>query len=235
MYKQVDGVAMGNPLGPVIANIFMVELENKKVPTVSNVLSKWQRYVGDTIDFMKEDQVNNVLETLNKHHKDIKFTDETEENNELPFSDVLLRRTENNKLLIKFYRKKTCSNIYIHWKAFAPDNWKIGTLKCMFRRAYLICSVANDLKEEIKLLSDVFRNINEYPRKIIDRCHREMKKKFSTQQPTVLNIEASKDPAEVANNSYMLLPYAGPRGEKVLKKLRKRMPNARETETKNRV
>ena len=29
MYKQVDGVVMGNPLVPVIANIFMVELENR--------------------------------------------------------------------------------------------------------------------------------------------------------------------------------------------------------------
>ena len=172
----------------------MVELENQKVPTMSNVLSKWQRYVDDTIAFVKEDQVNNVLEILNKHHKDIKFTHETEENNELPFLDVLLRRTENNKLLLKVYRKKTCSNIYIHRKAFAPDNWKIGTLKGMFRRAYLICSGENDLKEEIKLLSDVFRNINGYPRKILHRCHREIKEKFSTQQPTVLNIEASKDP-----------------------------------------
>ena len=80
------------------------------------------------------------------------------------------------------------------------------------------------MKEEIKLLSDVFRNINGYPRKIIDRCHREIKEKFSTHQPTVLNIEASKDPTEVANNSYMLLPYAGPRGEKVLEELKKRMP-----------
>ena len=103
MYKQVDSVVMRNPLGPVIANIFMVELENQKVPTMPNVLSKWQHYVDDTIAFVKEDQVNNVLEILNKHHKDIKFTHETEENNGLRFLDILLRRTENNKLLLKGY------------------------------------------------------------------------------------------------------------------------------------
>ena len=97
----------------------------------------------------------------------------------------------------------------------------------MFRRAYIICSVENDLKGEIKLLSDVFRNINGYPQKLIVRCHREIKEKCSTQQPTVLNIEASRDTAEVANSSYMLLPYAGPRGEKDLKNFRKK--NVRET------
>ena len=32
IYKQVDGVAMGSPWGPVLANVFMVELENTLVP-----------------------------------------------------------------------------------------------------------------------------------------------------------------------------------------------------------
>ena len=33
-YFQIDGVAMGSPLGPVLANIFMVELERNKRPTL---------------------------------------------------------------------------------------------------------------------------------------------------------------------------------------------------------
>ena len=32
-FVQSDGVAMGSPLGPVLADIFMVELENTLVPT----------------------------------------------------------------------------------------------------------------------------------------------------------------------------------------------------------
>ena len=31
-YKQTDGVAMGLPLGPLLAYIFMIELENNIVP-----------------------------------------------------------------------------------------------------------------------------------------------------------------------------------------------------------
>ena len=37
-YVQTDGVAMGSPLGPVLAGIFMVELENTLVATLSNHL-----------------------------------------------------------------------------------------------------------------------------------------------------------------------------------------------------
>ena len=51
LFKQVDGVAMGSPLGPVLANIFMVELENQLVPKMSDNVGLWERYVDDTFTF----------------------------------------------------------------------------------------------------------------------------------------------------------------------------------------
>ena len=47
-YIQTDGVMMGSPLGSLIANIFMCELENNLVPTMNNELEEWTRYVDDT-------------------------------------------------------------------------------------------------------------------------------------------------------------------------------------------
>ena len=32
IYVQNDGVAMGSPLGPILANVFMMELENTLIP-----------------------------------------------------------------------------------------------------------------------------------------------------------------------------------------------------------
>ena len=37
-YQQNDKVAMGSPLAPVLAGIFMVELETRIVPTLGNVV-----------------------------------------------------------------------------------------------------------------------------------------------------------------------------------------------------
>ena len=34
IYTQTDGVAMGSPLGPVLAGIFMAELERTILPTL---------------------------------------------------------------------------------------------------------------------------------------------------------------------------------------------------------
>ena len=52
-YLQVDGAAMGSPLGPFLANIFMVELGRNIIPTLSNEILLWKRYVDDTVCFIK--------------------------------------------------------------------------------------------------------------------------------------------------------------------------------------
>ena len=56
IYKQTDGVAMGTPLGLVLAGIIMVELENYMVPRLSNHLHFWRQYVVDTFTFAKEER-----------------------------------------------------------------------------------------------------------------------------------------------------------------------------------
>ena len=88
IFRQVNGVAMGSPLGPVIANIFMVELEKRLIPTMSNKISLWFRYVDDTFTFIRKGQVENVIEILNGFHENINFTFEKEAESSISFLDV---------------------------------------------------------------------------------------------------------------------------------------------------
>ena len=46
--EQVDGVAMGSPLGPLMANTFMCSLE-EKLSKSNNLPSFYNRYVDDTL------------------------------------------------------------------------------------------------------------------------------------------------------------------------------------------
>lgn len=69
------GVVMGSPLGPIIGNIFMVNLEKCLVPTLKHQHSYWKRYV--TIMFITVGSTEHVLSLLNSFHSSIKFTYET--------------------------------------------------------------------------------------------------------------------------------------------------------------
>ena len=75
---QVDGVAIGSPLGPVLANIFMVELQRNIIPTICNDILLWKRYVDGTFCLLKLTSINKVLGTLNRYQTNIKFTIEIE-------------------------------------------------------------------------------------------------------------------------------------------------------------
>ena len=72
--EQIDGVTMGSPLGPVLAGIIMVELENTMVARLSNHLYFWRRYVDDTFTFLKEESITFVEEQLNLYHPNLQFT-----------------------------------------------------------------------------------------------------------------------------------------------------------------
>ena len=114
MFRQIDGVAMGSPLGPVIANIFMSKLEGELVPKLNQKMSVWLRYVDDTFAFLKEEDIECVKTTLNNFHPKIKFTHEIENNKNLSFLDVKITRNMNNTFSTSVYRKDTDTNVYVH-------------------------------------------------------------------------------------------------------------------------
>jgi len=47
LYEQTDGVAMGSPLGPLLANVFMWSIEDK-LDQDGKLPSYYRRYVDDT-------------------------------------------------------------------------------------------------------------------------------------------------------------------------------------------
>ena len=92
IYIQKDGVNTGSPLGPVLTEICMVNLETSLAPQLNVYLNFWRCYVDDTITFIKTGSVEYLLSVLNNFHPKIKFTYEMEVESKLAFLDILLHR-----------------------------------------------------------------------------------------------------------------------------------------------
>ena len=54
---------MGSPLGPVLADIFMMELENSLAP---NMTTYWKQYVDDTIYFVNIGTTEFIISVLRR-------------------------------------------------------------------------------------------------------------------------------------------------------------------------
>ena len=110
VYDQVDGVAMGSPLGPIFANAFMDNFEKCHMQKLRELgVVHWYRYMDDTFVILnKKDDLNGVLD-LNNQHQCIKFTYECENNNSIAFLDVLVTRQKGVGYLSSVYHKPTFS------------------------------------------------------------------------------------------------------------------------------
>ena len=115
-YQQKEGAAMGNPLSPVVANIYMEHFEALAIESARLKPATWLRYVDDTFVVWNEgrDKLQDFLEHLNTIRPSIQFTMELEEDGKLPFLDVLVTRGAN-RLTTKVYRKATHTDRYIHF------------------------------------------------------------------------------------------------------------------------
>ena len=75
MFRQIDSVAMGSSLGPILANIFVGYYENSLLSLDNSKPLAYYRYVDDVFAiFPSKNNVNNFFTLLNKMHKCIVFT-----------------------------------------------------------------------------------------------------------------------------------------------------------------
>ena len=98
IYVQRDGVGIGFPLGPFLATIFIVSLEEDLILTLKSCLCNWERYVDDPYAYVEPTKVEFILNKLNNYHPNIYFIFQLEKNKGINFLDVLIKRVDNNKL-----------------------------------------------------------------------------------------------------------------------------------------
>ena len=73
----MEGAAMGSPLSPIMANIFMESFEQQALDTAPHPPSLWKRYVDDTFVIQEEQHQEEFHQHINSIDPNIRFTAET--------------------------------------------------------------------------------------------------------------------------------------------------------------
>ncbi|KAA3677925.1 uncharacterized protein DEA37_0007683 [Paragonimus westermani] len=167
-YRQKDGVAMGSPLGPLLADIFMAMLERTTLRGIIDNSALYKRYMDDIICVVDETMdLNCLFAEANKAHPNLNFTLEAEKDRQISFLDVALNRRTDGSLQRGIHRKGTWNGQYTHFFSYVPLRQKRNLVRSLTHRAMRICT--DDMIEtEMVFLRRILAE-NAYPVQFVDK------------------------------------------------------------------
>ena len=115
---------MGNNLAPILATIYMNELDNE-ILVRSNGCVMLKRFMDDYFAFLtsKELTSKRLLKTANGINDAIKFTLEVANNDQLPFLDTLVTFNSQNKTFSTIlYMKPIHSKCITPWESLRANH-----------------------------------------------------------------------------------------------------------------
>ena len=163
LYEQKDGVGIGSPLGPLMANAFLCHTEEHLA-----LPDYYRRYVDDTITAMSCESAAHVfLDELNSIHPSLHFTMEIATNGKLPFLGMFLNKN-GSQISTCVYRKPTDKGLLLHYQSHVDHRYKTGLFTTMLNRAYRLSSSWQLFSDECEKLKNIFRRLK-YPEDLINK------------------------------------------------------------------
>ena len=141
IYQQKFGTAMGSPVSPVIANLFMEWLEQQAIATAPLTCQPrpWKRHVDDVMEIVKkgcEQQLTAHLNTFDTTNNN-KLTYEEESEGSLPF-DLMVRNEDGTVKLDQ----------YLDFSSHHPLHQKLWVIKTLLGRSNNIVTEPEDRRKE---------------------------------------------------------------------------------------
>ena len=157
-YRQIDGVGMGSPVGPLLANIFLSQY-NSEIALHSYL---YFRYVDDIVRTMIRGSENPLLQFVNTLHSNLRITLEKEiAEHGLPFLDLELKKV-GNSIVSNWYRKENDTGVVLNSHATVPKIKLSGNISVFVHRIFNSTSnwvnFHSSWENAAKILSD-----NQYP------------------------------------------------------------------------
>ena len=153
IYQQTNGAAMGSPMIPPYANIFMYQLEKNIVHKYKNSgkLLLYKRFIDDVFIISKDSNVTELQNELNSLHPAIKLTWSPVAKH-CNFLDLNIS-IKNGKLHTNVYQKQLNTYAYLPFHSYHTTAQKRGFIKGEAVRYARICTSEADFKLMVKLFT----------------------------------------------------------------------------------
>ena len=151
IYKQKHVAAMGSPVSPIIANLYMEGFEGDCSPhSPQPHPSVWFRYVDDTFNVIHEYHVDEFTTNLNSLDYNIKFTTEPEQDGTLRFLDACVNINEDGSTHVIVYGKLTHTDQYLNFSL----QHKRSVVRTLMRRAEVMVTRPDRRRKEMAHIQD---------------------------------------------------------------------------------
>ncbi|XP_022814510.1 uncharacterized protein LOC111348209 [Spodoptera litura] len=169
-YLQTDGLTMGNPVSPILANLWMEKFESKALRNGQNIIKVWKRNVDEIFCIFtgSKADVEQYITYLSSINKNIKFTYEMERDRTLAFLDVKVSVKADRTLSHSVYWKPTDIGRLLHATSQHHPRFLQSVITSLMDKAYDLCD-SEHLEQEIDYIHEVIRK-NGY--QIKRRCER---------------------------------------------------------------
>ena len=165
-YKQIDGLAMGSPPAPHLANGWLSQFD-ENIQANSKI---YFRYMDDILKEEKSAKVESKLGDINTLHPNLKFTSERACEQEqqskkwdLPVLDMkIIHDRASGSLSSTWYSKPTDTGLIMNFHAMAPKRYKRSVVSGFVYRIYRACSTWQLFHESLEKAKRVLER-NQYP------------------------------------------------------------------------
>ena len=189
--QQRFEAAMGSPVSPIIANIYMEFLGEQQAIATVPIQCKprlWKRYVDDVLGIIKDGEVDNLTEHLNQVDQTVRFTHEQGKDGQSPFLNTLIARKEDGTVKLLVYRNKTHTDQYLNFQSHHPLHHKLGVVRTLIDRMEKVVTEEEDKKVEEDKIKQALKQCG-YPHWTVkkvkqDRANKQNKPKAKKSKET---------------------------------------------------
>ena len=182
LYEQVEGAAMGSPVSPIVANLYMEYLEQKALSTAPHPPGSGAGMWMTPLSSTRETNKQSFLQHINSVDPAIRFTvEDNKEDRSIPFLDTIVKPEADGTLSITVYRKPMHTDQYLQWDSHHHLSAKISVFQTLSHRASTVCNKPELLQQEKDHIRKALTKCK-YPKQALDKVGEKTQQVFQTCQ-----------------------------------------------------